>query len=663
MFHATEIDVSVVSREDHYMDYLRRRLDEEQQVVLGSVTELQTHIGGNVRMTDLTIDNQLVTLGNAYFAGDLGVSGTITIDGTVVLDQTTRNDVYNFPNNIPFLYTFSNTLSVEKNLLVGSRDTPSQSNDSYFLNRVTMNSNLNVYGHVGTPLITNLVEEGGTLNIQAPQMSIHAVDGLHFQTGNMTIDAPVVYNSNVTMQCGVDTIDPSLIVRQFGAQASIAEFYHDDFPLPLLKLNGNNQVSIGLDNATNGYLLDVGGDTNINGVVNITNALKVDRITNHSPSAPLIFDTRVEIRDHLEVTGTTLFNDGVVVSSGNVEVTSGNLVIENGNVSIGSNLEVTGTTLFNDGVVVSSGNLEVTSGNVAVTSGNVEFTSGNVEVTSGNVSIGSNLEVTGTTLFNDGVVVASGNLVIENGNVSIGSDLDIVGNIMIGSNLEVDEHVVVNGRLNIGEPTENTDVYKMSVNGYVRASGYYMSSDERTKRDVRDLDMDTVINVIKNVRIRDYELINENSVFEYKRNNSYYSDKSRSSRNIGVVAQELEHSLKAAGIGDCQNIIRTCSSYVPNIVRKATYSQITNQLRMVWGDDPRLSIGTSLKVIDITTSEIQHRIIDHITKVNGVIYITPNYSMNETHEYVIYGTKENDVKSVDYTQLFCVLLKCVQRML
>jgi cytoskeletal protein CcmA (bactofilin family) len=571
MFHATEIDVSVVSREDHYMDYLRRRLDEEQQVVLGSVTELQTHIGGNVRMTDLTIDNQLVTLGNAYFAGDLGVSGTITIDGTVVLDQTTRNDVYNFPNNIPFLYTFSNTLSVEKNLLVGSRDTPSQSNDSYFLNRVTMNSNLNVYGHVGTPLITNLVEEGGTLNIQAPQMSIHAVDGLHFQTGNMTIDAPVVYNSNVTMQCGVDTIDPSLIVRQFGAQASIAEFYHDDFPLPLLKLNGNNQVSIGLDNATNGYLLDVGGDTNINGVVNITNALKVDRITNHSPSAPLIFDTRVEIRDHLEVTGTTLFNDGVVV--------------------------------------------------------------------------------------------ASGNLVIENGNVSIGSDLDIVGNIMIGSNLEVDEHVVVNGRLNIGEPTENTDVYKMSVNGYVRASGYYMSSDERTKRDVRDLDMDTVINVIKNVRIRDYELINENSVFEYKRNNSYYSDKSRSSRNIGVVAQELEHSLKAAGIGDCQNIIRTCSSYVPNIVRKATYSQITNQLRMVWGDDPRLSIGTSLKVIDITTSEIQHRIIDHITKVNGVIYITPNYSMNETHEYVIYGTKENDVKSVDYTQLFCVLLKCVQRML
>jgi cytoskeletal protein CcmA (bactofilin family) len=288
---------------------------------------------------------------------------------------------------------------------------------------------------------------------------------------------------------------------------------------------------------------------------------------------------------------------------------------------------------------------------------------GNLEVTSGNVSIGSNLEVTGTTLFNDGVVVNSGNLVIENGNVSIGSNLDIVGNIMIGSNLEVDEHVVVNGRLNIGEPTENTDVYKMSVNGYVRASGYYMSSDERTKRDVRDLDMDTVINVIKNVRIRDYELINENSVFEYKRNNSYYSDKSRSSRNIGVVAQELEHSLKAVGIGDCQNIIRTCSSYVPNIVRKATYSQFTNQLRMVGGDDPWLSIGTSLKVIDITTSEIQHRIIDHITKVNGVIYITPNYSMNETHEYVIYGTKENDVKSVDYTQLFCVLLKCVQRML
>ena len=32
-------------------------------------------------------------------------------------------------------------------------------------------------------------------------------------------------------------------------------------------------------------------------------------------------------------------------------------------------------------------------------------------------------------------------------------------------------------------------------------------------------------------------------------------------------------------------------------------------------------------------------------------------------EYMLYGKKEDDVKSVDYTQLFCVMLKCMQKMM
>ena len=779
MFHSTEIDVTVITREEHYIDYLKRRI--RQRVVIGSVDELETYISENLRIHNLLVENELTTLGNAYFFGTVGVSGVIEIDGQIVLENNgNRNDVFNFPQNIPFLYT-SNTLSIRDHLLVGSRDTPWASNESYFLNRVTMNSNLDLYGHLATSLITNLSCNSDYLRMQAPFIEFNAGNELIFNSSNLAFDSivnfddTVYFNSNIIVKghthlksdlivdgnfisFGSNTIintdikiteqiiasnigtGPALIVEQYG-DCNIAEFYDDGFPL--LTVRNDKKVGIGVNSVSNNYMLEVGSNIKINGFIDATDGLKTNHISSYS-SSEILFDSDVLFNGHmnissnvfigntLDVFGTTTFNSNLIVSNdvffndslyvlgdtifdSNLTVSS-NVTINNelivfgattlhgtliltSNVSIGDSLEVEGTTTLNSNLIVGDevslgdtldviGTTTLNSNLIVVKEVSLSDTLDVVGTTTLNsnlivgdeVSLSDTLDVVGTTTLNSNLIVGddvslsdtldvvgtttlNSNLIVGD-EVSLSDTLDVVGTTTLNSNLvvvndvKVYEHLVVDGRVNVGEPTEDTTDYKISVNGLVRASGYYLRSDERIKHNISDLDEELSYKLIKNVQVREYDLINEISYSQEK-------------RNIGVIAQELEDVLHENGLKDT-TIVNTGSSYIPNILKKIKCdSKEHNMVKiskrdMLCNDGKYIEVEDEIQIINTSSSTVMYsRIMEIVTNNEDEddVYLIFDKYFKMGDEYMLYGKKEDDVKSVDYTQLFCVMLKCMQKMM
>jgi hypothetical protein len=100
-----------------------------------------------------------------------------------------------------------------------------------------------------------------------------------------------------------------------------------------------------------------------------------------------------------------------------------------------------------------------------------------------------------------------------------------------------------NGNVGIGNIGDA--LFKLNVNGAVRATGYFTSSDERLKTNIKTIDADSILSKINNIKVYKYNYINTSrvqndsiSVNVLKPNDPYSFD---NNNHHGVIAQEIEN--------------------------------------------------------------------------------------------------------------------------
>lgn len=100
-----------------------------------------------------------------------------------------------------------------------------------------------------------------------------------------------------------------------------------------------------------------------------------------------------------------------------------------------------------------------------------------------------------------------------------------------------------NGNVGIGNIGDA--LFKLNVNGAVRATGYFTSSDERLKTNIKTIDADSILSKINNIKVYKYNYINTSRVQNdsitvnvSKPNDPYSFD---NNHHHGVIAQEIKN--------------------------------------------------------------------------------------------------------------------------
>ena len=198
------------------------------------------------------------------------------------------------------------------------------------------------------------------------------------------------------------------------------------------------------------------------------------------------------------------------------------------------------------------------------------------------------------------------------------------GNVQIGSNLYVDDSVL------IGNDLVYDNQYSLQTTKKIKVDSIDYTSDERFKTNINDINGNECLDKIKQVEIKE---------FNFKENDS--------EKKVGVIAQKIK-------------------SIFPNIVTESyTFLPIINQTVKALSADTLSQTECDLMVDDIIlikddkNNKFYTKILD-IT--NNHIQIEKN-DLNIFENYLIYGKEIKDGMSVDYTQLFCYMLKAFQELI
>jgi hypothetical protein len=285
-------------------------------------------------------------------------------------------------------------------------------------------------------------------------------------------------------------------IRTIGGEIGIAAY---SLNTPLSTAFGKNimhgTVGINKNTITNGYVLDVLGNTNLEGNLNVVGDVDIDGgdLTASTPSFNLVNTNATTVKfagaaTTIEIaasTGTTTINNNLVVDlsakiSGTTEstaITNGALVVAGG-VGIAKNLNVGGTIKF-------SGITESTSctDGALVVAGGVGI-SKNLNVC-GNAIISGDLTVNGTTTYlNTEVEITSA---VEIVNIGTGPALKVTqsGSQPIAHFIDSNGDDIVfndNGYVGIGTITPNE---KLTIIGNISAVGNHIFESENANPTVR----------------------------------------------------------------------------------------------------------------------------------------------------------------------------------
>ncbi|MGL5934753.1 MAG: tail fiber domain-containing protein [Cetobacterium sp.] len=158
--------------------------------------------------------------------------------------------------------------------------------------------------------------------------------------------------------------------------------------------------------------------------------------------------------------------------------------------------------------------------------------------------------------------------------------------------------------------------------GYIMATGYYSTSDIRTKKNINDIE----INDLSLLQPVSYNLI------DYTRSNK---------KQYGLIAQDVEKNYP--------EMVNTSYSYLPNIMEfgvKFDYKKFIVKTKL------HLQIGKEISCC-ITLDDEEKQMKCKIISIENNI-ITIDY---EFDKIFVYGTYENDVKSVNYEAIIPLLIK------
>jgi len=247
----------------------------------------------------------------------------------------------------------------------------------------------------------------------------------------------------------------------------------------------------------------------------------------------------------------------------------------------------------------------------------------------GFTTLSNNVLIHGSTTLSN-ILLTHSNIVLKKGHLTIG-----------------DENFEDNGTLgNI----------KLNVDGSVRANEYYMSSDERIKTNLSKCSGEQACKILSEVDVKLFNKLPTTPMCEH-------GDKLQ----IGVIAQQLEHVLKQNGF-DNTNIISKTKKYVPDLMMKTIGQDSGNKLKLTLDEknndkSDNIPLDVNVKIINMKNLEthITRLIWKEVDETKTNMYMSfDQMFVRKNEEYMLYGTEVDDFSSVDYIQLFCLLLKAFQ---
>ena len=275
--------------------------------------------------------------------------------------------------------------------------------------------------------------------------------------------------------------------------------------------------------------------------------------------------------------------------------------------------------VINDTIVITE---QATLSNLLYVQGRSYFNSNatfsNDVIIEGSAYVKSNLDVNGPSVMRNSMMLTGGNATFSN-NVIINGSMSVTGN-------------VYNPRIGLGYMpgflTSNTGL------NIVQAQNYNDNSDLRIKKHVVGVHPKTCLDIIKNIKIKEYHY--------------NYGKPCDEVPCIGFIAQDIEAIDK--------RFVYETDGYLPDV---DIMGEISGDRLFV---DAELREGM-MKVI-VETSDLYVRLIRKLER--GVYEITPQWCLRDhtsRRKCHVYGYHTNALKNVNYKELFVVAIGAIQELL
>jgi len=182
----------------------------------------------------------------------------------------------------------------------------------------------------------------------------------------------------------------------------------------------------------------------------------------------------------------------------------------------------------------------------------------------------------------------------------------------------------------IGEGLVHNDEYSLQTTKKILVSGTDYISDERFKMNINDINGKDCLDKIKQVEIKEFNLQDDDS-----------------EKKVGVIAQKIKTIFP--------DIVSESYTFLPFI--NTNVVALTNDTLSKVDFD--LDINDTLLIKDDKQNKFYTKILN-IT--SDGIQIDKN-DLNVSEKFLIYGKEIKDGMSVDYTQLFCYMLRAFQEII
>lgn len=669
-----------------------------------------------VIMNDRTTFESNVTFNDpAVFNDTIVANAPVSLKNTLTVDGATR-----FNSNVIMMSnaTFSNTTNFASNVnLYGTNTfegTALFKNVASFCNNVIFTSNVTLNG---TVLVNNNLDVSSNLGVK----SVLTVEGNAVMNSNLTVSGEVTLNSNVLVK-GTLTVDRQATIKDhlivnsnvniignlmtsgattlgqvtaFGVSASnisssslstsnvsavtvsnVTTFTSNLSSISITNSDNIRSKSMTIDHvitSASNITLDL-TTSNINASNVMADAITCPRLTSYhietsNIRTDIIYNTSIytsniyslfqhnesyisksNLTDYLSssnfVTNTFSGGVGTIDELYSTDASFATMYVNSSftSNSIHHRLEV--LNAFASNITLSNGtasNFDIVKLNVLDTITAAEM---NVDTFSAsNIDISGDLDIAGSANI-DGNTTCMGNVdvygSVGSGGAVYGGKIGIVDYLTmhpleiptysncVFENIHANDSISANGRVSFGTPqTENDKMLK--VYGIIEATNIDVTSDSILKTDYEPIHFDNVMKSIDNVKVIKYR----------------YRHKNSKRKRIGVIAQNLEQYLEET-VSEIENYTvevnkyGTCKTNDLTIISALDHGFHENEVLEILHDKNRLTIVQVVRVIDGDTIQIDQGLDSRMCLIKRILY--------------------KNIKSVDYNQLSCVLLGCIQEL-
>lgn len=186
-----------------------------------------------------------------------------------------------------------------------------------------------------------------------------------------------------------------------------------------------------------------------------------------------------------------------------------------------------------------------------------------------------------------------------------------------------------------------TDYYSLKTSEKILTKGITLTSDRRLKENIKRSSKEEDLETLAKIKISDYNLINDTR------------------KEKKIIAQDLEQIFPQA--------VSMQAGFIPNINKFVKIKNIKNHIIEINLENHDLVIGDELrfKIFKREKNQIIQESIDLfvIDVEKKKIFIEYSAKLEEGKEFYLFGKKVEDVRAVDYQEVFCLNISATQELI